>query len=465
MVRENVELIKEQLRSQKMELKKRENEKQKHEAKIKHILGISQKKIEDLKITVTEKDEEIQRAESQKPARGFQNESDGPTKEVAVKDPKLVKALKKLQEKNEALGKNLESEQNEKTQLAMDRKLLTKEVKRLNKQPDKGIMKSIKEKVMKMDERSKQTKEKYEDLLREKNEQIQSLQASAGEESTEKLKDEIEVLEQEKERLETEFDSKLKEEKAKLEAEIPKGGRSTNLAAQLKKAKAKIDAEWEEKLKKIKGAKGKLKEAIAAEGGWDDWIMTFADMMSLLMVFFILLYSIAAMNVSKFKTAILGEEVTTQNIRDLVDEIEITKSIQELTGMGETDIVPINDEEKVVLTVPSVSLFKPGRADLQQEGRPALDRVIETVKKQKGFKTHIQGHTDDVPIFTDRFPTNWELSAARATAVLRYIIDKGIEPEKLTATGYADTFPLASNDSEIGRSSNRRVEFVLEKER
>ena len=133
--------------------------------------------------------------------------------------------------------------------------------------------------------------------------------------------------------------------------------------------------------------------------------------------------------------------------------------------MGETDIVPINEEEKVVLTVPSVSLFKPGRADLQQEGRPALDRVIETVKKQKGFKTHIQGHTDDVPIFTDRFPTNWELSAARATAVLRYFIDKGIEPEKLTATGYADTFPLASNDSEIGRSSNRRVEFVLEKER
>ena len=118
MVRENVELIKEQLRSQKMELKKRENEKQKHEAKIKHILGISQKKIEDLKLTVTEKDEEIQRAESQVPARGFQNESGGPTKEVAVKDPKLVKALKKLQGKTKALEKNIESEQQEKKQLA-----------------------------------------------------------------------------------------------------------------------------------------------------------------------------------------------------------------------------------------------------------------------------------------------------------------------------------------------------------
>ncbi|HBP10772.1 MAG TPA: flagellar motor protein, partial [Nitrospina sp.] len=80
------------------------------------------------------------------------------------------------------------------------------------------------------------------------------------------------------------------------------------------------------------------------------------------------------------------------------------------------------------------------------------------------YKIHIQGHTDDDPISTERFPTNWELSAARATAVLRYFFDKGVEPEKMTATGYADTFPLASNDTDQGRTINRRVEFVLEKE-
>ncbi|MFQ5717156.1 MAG: flagellar motor protein MotB [Nitrospinales bacterium] len=78
---------------------------------------------------------------------------------------------------------------------------------------------------------------------------------------------------------------------------------------------------------------------------------------------------------------------------------------------------------------------------------------------------NIQGHTDDVPVATERFPTNWELSAARATAVLRFFIDKGIEPKRLTATGYADIFPLFSNDTEQGRAQNRRVEFVLEKEK
>jgi chemotaxis protein MotB len=63
------------------------------------------------------------------------------------------------------------------------------------------------------------------------------------------------------------------------------------------------------------------------------------------------------------------------------------------------------------------------------------------------------------------FPTNWELSAARATAVLRYFIDKGADPERMTATGYADIFPLVSNETPYGRAKNRRVEFVLEKEK
>jgi chemotaxis protein MotB len=110
-------------------------------------------------------------------------------------------------------------------------------------------------------------------------------------------------------------------------------------------------------------------------------------------------------------------------------------------------------------------LFKPGEADLQLEARPLLDAVIRVVNKHPEYKIHIQGHTDDEPISTERFPTNWELSSARATAVLRYFIDKGSEPERMTATGYADTFPLGRNDTVPGRAKNRRVEFVLEKEK
>ena len=86
-------------------------------------------------------------------------------------------------------------------------------------------------------------------------------------------------------------------------------------------------------------------------------------------------------------------------------------------------------------------------------------------KKYPKYKIQIKGHTDDVPIDSDKFPTNWELSAARATAVLRYFLDKNVSALRLTASGYADTFPLADNSSELGRKMNRRVEIVLEKEK
>ena len=163
---------------------------------------------------------------------------------------------------------------------------------------------------------------------------------------------------------------------------------------------------------------------------------------------------------------------------ELLDSAEVKKSILNLTGMKSNDILNYitevaeeteldvdTSEAKVVVRVPGASLFKPGEADLQLSARPVLDEVIRVVNKYPDYKIHIQGHTDDEPISTERFPTNWELSAARATAVLRYFYDKGAEPERMTATGYADTFPLATNDTAPGRAKNRRVEFVLEKEK
>ena len=179
----------------------------------------------------------------------------------------------------------------------------------------------------------------------------------------------------------------------------------------------------------------------------------------------------------KFKEAIIGEEMASIGLLELLDSAEIKESIQNLTGMKSNDILSDitevaedselqidTSESKIVVRVPGASLFKPGQADLQLSARPVLDEVIRVVNKYPNYKIHIQGHTDDESISTDRFPTNWELAAARATAVLRYFIDKGADPERMTATGYADTFPLASNDTAQGRALNRRVEFVLEKE-
>ena len=81
------------------------------------------------------------------------------------------------------------------------------------------------------------------------------------------------------------------------------------------------------------------------------------------------------------------------------------------------------------------------------------------------YRIAIRGHTDDQAIQTQRFPSNWELSAVRATGVLRFFIEQGIDPERMTSTGYAEYMPLVDNDSAENRARNRRVEFVLVKER
>ena len=79
------------------------------------------------------------------------------------------------------------------------------------------------------------------------------------------------------------------------------------------------------------------------------------------------------------------------------------------------------------------------------------------------YTINIKGHTDNIPIATRQFPSNWELSAIRATTVLKHLISRGIAPKRLTATGYGDKIPLEPNTTDANRARNRRVEFVLEK--
>jgi chemotaxis protein MotB len=182
----------------------------------------------------------------------------------------------------------------------------------------------------------------------------------------------------------------------------------------------------------------------------------------------------------KFKEAILGDESASIGMLEMLDSIEIKENIESLTPTKSKDILTeikdvaeeksetidvATDQSKIIVRVPGNSLFESADAFLVKDARETLDEIVQIIKTYPQYKTHIQGHTDDIPISTERFPTNWELSAARATAVLRYFIDKGIDPLKVTATGYADLFPLFTNETEIGRSKNRRVEFVLEKEK
>lgn len=118
---------------------------------------------------------------------------------------------------------------------------------------------------------------------------------------------------------------------------------------------------------------------------------------------------------------------------------------------------------RVELRIQDDILFTTGAADLQAPGRRLLDELYPLLAEYPGIVT-VEGHTDSIPIATERFPSNWELSAARASGVVRYLIDRGLDAAQLRAVGLADTRPVVDNTTPEGRTANRRVSLMLETE-
>jgi chemotaxis protein MotB len=116
---------------------------------------------------------------------------------------------------------------------------------------------------------------------------------------------------------------------------------------------------------------------------------------------------------------------------------------------------------RMVVELSENILFDSGRAELKTEGAAALTEVAEVLKTIGERDFQITGHTDNIPIKTKRYPSNWELSTARAVTVTRFMAEKGVTGERLSAAGYADTQPVAANDTPEGRQQNRRIEIVL----
>ena len=318
-------------------------------------------------------------------------------------------------------------------------------------------------------------KKTFDSALAEKSSLVESLKAAAEgskEESGGGGEDLQEKIEEQEEKIkEGEENVKKAEEKLKLQEQSTKD--------KLEALKTKIETEWKKKFEEAGLNADKPKEKKSSgegdipgdyiPGGVEPWMATFADMVTLLMVFFVLFYSVEKDNTEKFKSAIdmMVEEDGPDGLAKIMKVVDSTKIMQNLKEMRDATKAAQaeeTEEDRIVLRVPGLNLFKKGGAKLSPEARPVLNEIVTIIKtKGKNHKIFIQGHTDDVPIHTAKFESNWELSAVRATAVLRYFYDKGIDPEKLTATGYADTFPMVSNETKEGRAKNRRIEFILEK--
>lgn len=119
------------------------------------------------------------------------------------------------------------------------------------------------------------------------------------------------------------------------------------------------------------------------------------------------------------------------------------------------------DRGRLVIHLPQDILFNSGSATLAPEGRRTVDEVGSVLADLEDRRFQVEGHTDDVPISTERFPSNWELSTARALSVVRVLEDAGVAPENLSGAGYGEHQPVADNDDPEGRRRNRRIEIVM----
>ena len=224
------------------------------------------------------------------------------------------------------------------------------------------------------------------------------------------------------------------------------------------------------------------KKSCDCEKGSPKWMTTFTDMNMLLLTFFVLLVSMSTLDKKKIlesfgsfqgSSGILHgspNEVSAQNIMTRINVVEQTGSANAKTvetlreyvkSSNLSEVVSVIETKKgVSIRVLDSLLFAPGQSEVQSDAVPFLNKV-STVIIDSPYYVHVEGHTDDTPIRSARFPSNWELSTARAVSVVRYLIKEGINPQTLSAGGFGEFHPLLPNITTENRAKNRRVEINL----
>lgn len=210
------------------------------------------------------------------------------------------------------------------------------------------------------------------------------------------------------------------------------------------------------------------------------WLLTYADMITLLLIFFIVMYTISNINAQKFsqvasslsktftgtdyiigdysgKSIVPGNMEKKSNLGDVQNQVNAFIKENNLQGMVSDYI----DERGLVISLQDSLLFDLGSADIHQDEKQVLVK-IGTMLKDLPNQIRIEGFTDNLPIHNNKFDSNWELSVIRATNVLKILIqDSGISPNRISAIGYGEFRPVAPNDTEDNRKLNRRVDIVI----
>lgn len=217
----------------------------------------------------------------------------------------------------------------------------------------------------------------------------------------------------------------------------------------------------------------------------DDWLMTYADMITLLLCFFAIFLSVSIPKEEQFEQArqkVMEQFANPDSIEGKFPKpvtFETPKSDIPFDAMpsivdlhGGTKNMEVRQGNRITtIDMNSAPLFKLGAAELSSEGTDMLNSVLQLVQSERyrDYTVTVEGHTDDNPISTAQFPSNWELSTARAGAVVRYLIGNGVKPDRLRASGFGDIAPKVPNRDRFGRpipenqAQNRRVVVKLER--
>jgi chemotaxis protein MotB len=227
-------------------------------------------------------------------------------------------------------------------------------------------------------------------------------------------------------------------------------------------------------------------------GGNAGWLCTFNDLVTLLMVFFVLLFTMGSVDTKKmaeFQYALqsgLGVLREGDKVSVSVKEHQPVQDMSHVYTQAEGEVEELEDPSQRVsleyalrvfgpnigvrvtytlkgarLAFDDYLLFEFGKASIRANGLPILDKLADVIKSTP-YRARVEGHTDNVPIHTRQFPSNWELSIARAVNVVKYLAEvKKIDSRRLSAVGYGESRPVGLNNSPVKRAKNRRVEIVL----
>lgn len=217
-----------------------------------------------------------------------------------------------------------------------------------------------------------------------------------------------------------------------------------------------------------------------AAAGSHRWMVSYADFITLLFVLFLVLYAklpkqnevstpkvqplhgqmIPGIRPRHVQLPIQAQAATPARSMEKQQVVwqELTHTLSELVQAG--DITLITREEGVLLEIRDTALFASGTAQPAAQAGNILAKIADVLEKDAN-RVVVEGHTDSVPIQTAQYPSNWELSSARAASVVRALQEHGINPNRLTASGLAETKPKSSNDTAQGRSENRRVSLLV----